>query len=434
MSAPYFDPEDDDTVELAPLVQAVRKYVPVVMLVTLVAVLVTAAVNVYGMHDIVERRSAQQVRLVFRGAFELVNGGEFRIGDVVDRKVLARVYARDGLEKYLPLDTFVSQVSMVGTMPSKGEYAIRLYSAPDALIPETMVPSTIADILAEWGRGIIRARGELSDGSSWSPNPVDLTAANSVLVKADTARRQVKRYILRVTEVAGRPMRVPEPVEGSLTDIRMRIEDRMRSELDPLLLELCRAPGFSDSDRSFLEARLLRVRIDVAEANAMVRAAEQVATLTAPGAPSKLTPSDPTAAELQRRKVLGNLVEARRQASVIESELGYYQALIAASVAPRRSGDAASLSAAFDRWVQATMDDGKRADVIARAILGQSASMEGIDYVLGNYTSETITKGTAGTVKARAFLAFLATPLLMFPLCLGFHFIRRFFSTRTATA
>ena len=153
-------------------------------------------------------------------------------------------------------------------------YALDVILPAEEDIPDVLLQKVLNDILASWARYAVESK-RVFDYQIDVPSPnllrTDLVAADNGVIRLDTLRGRINRILRSLDELVGLPgaklVRVGED-EVSLSDIRTQLEDLLRSNLRPLLLQLLTRGSVADRQAvaSYVEARLYQSTLDSSEA------------------------------------------------------------------------------------------------------------------------------------------------------------------------
>ena len=309
---------DDDEISLEPLFNILWSYRRIIAAAAGVGAVLLTLVSLHTYFTRTVQHASAEFRLLFDRADrgEYPNGLPFTAQEITSNQVLTEVFNANGLDQYFNYGgfrnaIFVVQAPTVGMEMLSAEYEAigtpagrasveeqfrqrrelleqPLYTldfvqpAGAADVPDVLLEKVLSDILTGWTRNAVERRRVFEyqiDVPSHDVLRTDLVAANNDAIRLDTLRGRINRILASLDELSALPgaglVRVGEVGESavSLSDIRTRLEDLLRSGLRPLLIEVL-ARGDA-AVASYVEGRLFQARLDKAEAVARESALTQ---------------------------------------------------------------------------------------------------------------------------------------------------------------
>lgn len=339
----YYDPElegaesPESRFNLSYLAGVLRSYRNAILL-TLAAVAVGYTIVAVLMYLRMpsERLTTQTFRLDFEGAGSgtYPNGGKFSPNEIISTPVLLNVFQRDEVGRYMSFEQFAASIFILQANPEyerlaaeyqarladrsltpvdrdritaefeskrqslqKNEYSINFLHRKRPDVPEALVKKVLNDILSTWAqRAVVEQRVTDYRMSVLSPdvmNEPQLSSANSVIA-LQVLRSRINRILENIDELGRAPgseLARTRADRMSLEEIRLRLEEIVRFQLEPLLHRVRRANVSGDHQETiqFLEAQLLydqRKLKSIREQAAAIQSALAAYTEVSSGAPA----------------------------------------------------------------------------------------------------------------------------------------------------
>lgn len=286
------------------LLRTLAAYRAVILLTLLVVAVgyMIFAVAIYLLRPSI-RTTSLHFRLDFEGAElgEYPNGVQFSTADIISTPILNSVFQQNHLNRFTDVGSFVQAVTVLAANPeyeslaadyrarlsdprlsavdrdhiereweakraslSKNEYEIAYLRHRGTDMPETLARKVLSDILQTWARTAAREQHVLEYRTPvLSPSIVEPIANERANLLAAT--QILRARIVNVMENVEQLRKVPgsellrsSKQQLSLQEIRLRLEDLIRFQLDPLVRATRGAELYGDRDaaREFLEAQL----------------------------------------------------------------------------------------------------------------------------------------------------------------------------------
>jgi len=427
----------DVVISLRPHLEAIWRYRRII----LAAVVVVSLVFFAGVFALiarapVERTASIQFRLEFEGAIhnKYPNDTPFSPTDIVAPPVAAEVFKTNDLQRFGPYEDFKeslfvqrsslaldllsyeyqtkladSRLSPVDRSKLEAEFESKRESLQDpsyavsfsrrerfTTMPPALIEKVLNDTLATWAKQAEQRRGVLTYNIAQISGRIlsreDLQASD-YLVAVDGLRAKAVRIIRTIDELQKVPGALSfRMTKGglSLTEIRARLEDVIRLDLEPLIA-LIRAEGVSKNPRElalYASNMAFRLQLDKREAEDRARALQtslreylsQGGSGLAAGGSVGTPParsgiesggvipqlSESFLDRLQqmsvmskpgemeyRRKLTDQLIAETRQVATVDRELGFYTELARTVQAARGSAPAATVSEVTARTMKA---------------------------------------------------------------------------------
>jgi len=312
--------ETDDGLSLQPLLRTLWAYRRV-MLLSLVGVAVAYIALMVAVFALVptERFASIEFRLTFEGAADdkYPNGTKFSSAEIVAGPVLAEVFRKNEIQRFMPFAVFKDSLFVLQQNPAiellSYEYQTKLADIKlssvdrsrleeefrrkrDSLkaaqyslnfrrkervlaMPAELLNKVLQDTLATWAEQAAQRKGAVRydvDILSKSAIRTDFLAAEDYVVAADMLRTTIERILKSVDRIAAIPgaaaARLGEH-QMTLADIRAGLEDLLRFKVEPLI-GFIRSNGLSlNASRMdlYFEGRLFQVRLDRTEADGRLK-------------------------------------------------------------------------------------------------------------------------------------------------------------------
>ena len=318
-SAPF----DDDEISLEPLFRILWSYRRPIWAAVGVAVVLFVLVVLHLLYGRpYEQRANVEFRVLFEGADrgQYPNGLPFSDAEIVTNPVLMQVFQANDLERYLSYErfraaVFVSEVRNLAVETLSAEYDRRLegpinttfvarleeqfrarrdllreplysleFLRPAGVeLPDALLDKVLNDILAAWAEYAVDHRHAFAyqvDLPGENLIRADLVAADNDVIGLDTLRGRIDRILVSLDELAALPGAdlVRVGADGrSLSDVRARLEEVLRSGVRPLLLQALGQGSAADRRvaAGYIEGRLFQAALDKDEAAANVAILEQ---------------------------------------------------------------------------------------------------------------------------------------------------------------
>jgi hypothetical protein len=317
-------PDSEVTVSLSRLVQALRAYRRLILLSMLgLAVVYTIVALVLFLIAPAQRTTSVPFRLDFEGAAraEYPNGLRFSPVEIVGAPVLLSVYNANHLERFLEFGAFSRAVFVLESNPdyeklaadyqasladpklttvdrdrverefalrreslAKNEYAISyLQTRESSTLPEQLVYKVLGDVLVEWANYAVKEEHGLDYRISvLSPQVLDEASlgAGDYIARIEILRAKVYQTLDNIADLERVPGAELARTGGgsSLREIRLRLEEITRFELEPLVV-VVRSSGLIANPTAtvrFLQSQLAfdqrRLQTAQAEADAIRQA------------------------------------------------------------------------------------------------------------------------------------------------------------------
>ena len=301
---------DDDEISLEPLFRILWSYRQVIVAATGVAVVLFVLFAAHAFLTRSGRHASLEFRVLFAGADrgEYPNGLPFAGSEITSTPVLSEVFSVNELAPYFNYETFRNAILIVQT-PTLGldwlidEYNERLagqmspaaravyeeefaerrelldqplytldFVQPSGVedLPDVLLQKVLHDILDNWARYAADSK-HVFEYQVDVPGPnllrTELVAGDNGVIRLDTLRGRSNRILRSLDELAVLPgatlVRIGED-DISLSDIRIQLEDLLRSSLRPLLVQLLSQSSTADRQAvaSYIEAGLYQSRLD----------------------------------------------------------------------------------------------------------------------------------------------------------------------------
>ena len=291
-SSPEIDDEPLEPVVLSHFVRTLRRYrTPILSSIFGALVLYVLVAVIIFLAAPVQRVTSQPFRLDFEGAAtgRFPNGLRFSTADVVNPALLSRVYRSNDLEQFVPFADFSRSIFVLESNPAydilaadytsrladpkitpmdrdrlerefsekresiaKNEYAIN-WIRKDRFerLPEPIVRKVLADILNTWAEYAVKDQNALAYKISvFSPQILTPAAAEAAdpVVSALMLRSRFVRLFDNLTQLQKAPgaALVRAGTDNmSLEELRLRLEEVQRYEIEPLVSRLVAAGTLS---------------------------------------------------------------------------------------------------------------------------------------------------------------------------------------------
>jgi hypothetical protein len=356
----HFEP-DTAHVTLSKITYTLREYSPAIMLATLTAamlfVLVACLIYVIAPAKI-------QVTLPFRLDFEgassghYPNGLKFSSADIIDTPVLAAAFSANGMNRFMSFQQFSRSIYVVEANRdyelltleyqsrlsdpkltpvdrerierefeqkrsgmTKSDFALTfVYGAGIRRLPSDIAKKTLGDILGMWARRAVVEKKILQFSVPVLTTKVldaDGYDANDPMIAFVTLRHHIGQVLDNVNELMMLPgieMVRTSKTNASLTELRLKLEDLVRFQIDPLIARSARATRDSATTIRLLEANLAysQARLDAMHGReAALRSAlalyDQRTIESSTTTSLKSQPNTPSAAASQQETVMPQL-------------------------------------------------------------------------------------------------------------------------------
>lgn len=422
---PNRDPVEAD-IDLHRLTEVWRANRRLLQVVTAAAVIVVTGVQLWQYASVpLVRRSVQTVRFVL-DANQMRDGHVFRVAEVVASGVVERAYASLGQPPEMPVAGLEAQLSIPAVNSVAGEYALVYEAASSRAAPDVTISRLLRAVIEVWqgDRVAERVRRQLPDRWAFAPS-----AAESSFVRADRMRTQLIDWAERLKSFDARfssELVAPPVVYEEFRALRGQLESALTQRLMPAMLSECRGGGLTRADADYVKARRVEFAAEIDEQRARVAAARSLIDDLMAGSESgagsgtrgrgaRMDARGPAEEKLLQQAGVDLLSSSYAEAR-LRREFAVYDAFGCGSPASGRRPVASSLATVVDDLGQLA----SQLDEKARA-LAVSATIEGLDYVLGNYTTTERKSESPGEVIAWALLTLILTPPIVFAIVLIRH-------------
>lgn len=402
-------PQDDETISLRPYVDAVwrfRQPIAAALLIVAVVFILVAVFTVVRAPS--ERVASLHFRLMFAGAAQgrYPNDTPFSPMEIVGAPVLTEVYRANDLKRFLTYDDFKDSLFLQQSSPElellsysfqarladtklsavdranlEADFRSRRESLNDpsyalslrrserfSKLPRDLVEKTLTDVLALWAQQADLRKGVLKyDVPVLSSKVLSRETIQGLdyLIAADRLRAQAGRIVRTIDKLAEVPgaLTIRSGAESvSLPEVRARLEDVVRFELEPLMGTI-RSEGVTKNPRVlalYASNMVFQLQLEKRETEARATALQTAlsdyvsqSTRSASDRPGPPTgPTRPAEAPVMpqltesfldrlekmsvqaqkgemeyRRKLTDQALQETRQAATYEKELAYYQGL-----------------------------------------------------------------------------------------------------------
>jgi hypothetical protein len=521
--APGGQPADDD-ISLQPYVDTLRRYRrPIVALTLLVGVLfILAAVGVVVLSPS-EHVASVSFRLLFEGAAQnkYPNDSPFSPVEIVAAPVAAEVYRANDLQRFGTFEDFKDSLFVQQANPELDllgfEYEARLadskLSTPDRakieedfrrrreslvdptfaislrrserfrVLPRELTQKILSDTLTTWAQQAEKTKGVMKYQVPILSSRVfsrDTLENNDYLVAADQLRAGALRILATIAALEKVPgaLTVRTQKDGvTLPEIRARLEDVMRFELEPLL-GIIRSEGITKNARLvslYASNMVFQLQLDKQEIQSRAQALQTslrdyvapTSTVTmseargsgsrsgggldTPGLMPQLSESfldrlEKMSALTQkgemeyRRKLTDQVIQETRQVATVEKELAYYEALLknVEGIGNRSVGNPELVSLIKARSLNAFEGIEKATDQLS--VLYQEISAQNLNPAArlfeftGPFSDHTSTSRPIGRMALMLLFVMFATLIVVSAACLFYEMVMRKRLSTTAPA
>jgi len=298
--------EPQPPISISHFTHVIRRYSPVILLSLAACALAYAiiAVAIYLAMP-AEKITQQPFRLDFKGAEkgEYPNKTKFNIADIISAPVLTRVWRDDRLSDYVPFGDFSRSVFVLESNPqyeqlaaeyqsrladpklspvdrerlqkdfeskaesiAKNEYTINLdRTSSTRSIPEPLARKVLLDTLNAWADFAVNQQHVIAyEVSVLSPEILTPSTIeqNDLIAAIEVLSAKTNRLIINVQRIEKLPgatlARTPED-HVSLEEVRIRLDEIVRFQLDPLVAAVLNSPELPINRATtiqFLESQL----------------------------------------------------------------------------------------------------------------------------------------------------------------------------------
>jgi hypothetical protein len=413
-AAPHAVSADAEVFSVSHLLNTLRRYVPVIAI-TLVATATLYAILAISLFLLAPTQAVTVLpfRLQFSGVEngQYPNGTKFSTADIVNAPILEHVYKSNDLRRFLSFDDFKDRLSILESNHGidalnreyqakladpkltsvdrdrlQREYELKVASVVRneytinfleherlSTLPKTLVEKALNDVLLTFAEQAMKEHG----GLDYRAPMITRNAFSAVRpdqnpnlsIAADVLRAKIRaaiRTIDRLLTIPGAEVLRTDRDQLSLVELRGRLEDLLRFDIQPLANDLRNQPWAGDPalTRSFLlaqidfnatqaeEMRHRQTTFQEALATYRDKAPARVGTETAAAAPSPqafltenfvdkvVALSTQSADMLYRQKLVGAISDNGVGAVPYDSEVDYYKVLLAQSAPPSSSMNA----------------------------------------------------------------------------------------------
>jgi hypothetical protein len=513
--APGGEPEDDD-ISLQPYVDALRRYRRVILALTLLAgVLFILAALAAVILSPSERIASVAFRLLFEGAAQnkYPNDSPFSPVEIVASPVAAEVYRANDLQRFGKFEDFKDSLFVQQANPELDllgyEYQARLADSKlstvdrakieedfrrrrEALVdptfaislrrserfrvlPRELAQKVLSDTLTTWAqqaektKGVMKYQVPILSSKVFSRETLE---NSDYLVAADQLRAGALRILETITAL--------EKVPGALTvraskdaitlpEIRARLEDVMRFELEPLL-GIIRSEGITKNARLvslYASNMVFQLQLDKQEIQSRAQAlqtslrdyvaptsspsmtdtrgsgnARSGGGLDTPGLMPQLSESfldrlEKMSALTQkgemeyRRKLTDQVIQETRQVATVEKELAYYEALLknVEGIGNRSAGNPELVNLIKARSLKAFEGIEKATDQLS--VLYQEISAQNLNPAArlfeftGPFSDNTAPSRPLGRMALMLLFVMLGTLVVVSAACLFYEMVMR---------
>jgi len=405
---------DSEVFSVSHLFQTLRRYTPIISLAlfAVATLYVIVAIAIYLLSP-TQSLTVQPFRLQFAGAENSTypNGTKFSTSDIVNAPILTKVYESNDLKRFFTYPEFTSRLFILEQnrnidslmrdyearladpkltpidrerlqrefdlkmqTVARNEFSLNFVDYEQlAHLPPSLVEKILSDVLNTFAEQAMREHGGLDFRLPVISRNIFADARPdtipSLSIATDVLRTKIKasiHMVERLMNVPGAEVLRTEKEQMSLAEIRARLEDLLRFNIQPLANELRNQPWAGDPFliRSFFTAQMNFNAFQAAEAQKK-QAGYQMALATYLGekaAPATDLPAAATAGQSQtspflsenfvdkivqlttrsvdinyRQKLVTQITEAGLATIPFESEVEYYKTLLSASGAPTTS-------------------------------------------------------------------------------------------------
>lgn len=521
---PGSEPEDVD-ISLQPYVDVLRRYRRVILALTLIVgvLFILTAVGAVLLSPS-ERIASISFRLLFEGAAQnkYPNDAPFSPVEIVAAPVAAEVYRANDLQRFGKFEDFKDSLFVQQANPELDvlgyEYESRLADSKlttvdrarieedfrrrrEALVdptfalslrrserfkvlPRELTQKVLTDTLTTWAlqaektKGVMKYQVPVLSSKVFSRETLE---NNDYLVAADQLRAGTLRILATVTALEKVPgaLTVRTSKDGiTLPEIRARLEDVMRFELEPLL-GIIRSEGITKNSRLvslYASNMVFQLQLDKQEIQSRAQALQtslrdyvaptasgtttdnrgagalrQGGGLDTPGLMPQLSESfldrlEKMSALTQkgemeyRRKLTDQVILETRQVATVEKELAYYQALLknVESIGNRSAGNPELVTLIKARSLKAFEGIEKATDQLS--VLYQEISAQNLNPAArlfeftGPFSDHTATSRPLARMGLMLLFVMLGTLIVVSAACLVYEMVLRKRSSTTAPA